>query len=133
MRSGRLTEDKINTHDPPDKDKAVGAGLSRGVERRAKARVRTTFPATVRGINTDGKAFESETHLNNLSAGGLHLSLNQPVAPGSNLFVLIWLAPTPNTEIATPRVAVQGRATRVEKVPGDAYGIAMTITHYRFL
>ncbi|MFN2499933.1 MAG: PilZ domain-containing protein [Pyrinomonadaceae bacterium] len=111
----------------------MGTAFSRGVERRAKARLRTPFPATVRGVNINGEAFESETHLNNLSAGGLHLSLEHPVTEGSKLFVIVWLAPAPSTEVATPRVAVRGTVLRVEQILGGAYGVAMTITHYKFL
>ncbi len=131
MRDSRVNPGKINGRDPPDKD--VGTAFSRGVERRAKVRVRTPFPAMVRGVGTSGEAFESETHLNDLSAGGLHLSLEQSVTKGSELFVIIWLAASPNTEVATPRVAVRGSVVRVEEISGGTYRVAMTITHYKFL
>lgn len=87
----------------------------------------------VRGVNTNGEAFESETRLNNLSGGGLHLNIEHSVAAGSELFVIIWLARSPNTEVATPRVAVRASVVRVEERPGGAYGIAMKITHFKFL
>ncbi|HEU0047788.1 MAG TPA: PilZ domain-containing protein [Nitrososphaera sp.] len=129
----KIDRRKINADDPPDSDKDVGTAFSRGLERRIKPRVRTPFPATVRGVNTDGEAFESKTRLNSLSAGGLHLNLEQRVTKGSELFVIIWLAPYPNAEVATPRVAVRGRVVRLEEIPGGACGVAMTITHYKFL
>ncbi len=121
MRDSRVNPGKINGRDPPDKD--VGTAFSRGVE----------LPAMVRGVGTSGEAFESETHLNDLSAGGLHLSLEQSVTKGSELFVIIWLAASPNTEVATPRVAVRGSVVRVEEISGGTYRVAMTITHYKFL
>ena len=95
--------------------------------------MRTPFPVTVRGVNENGEQFETDTYLNNLSAGGLHLRLAQPIKQGTKLFIIIWLAPAPTREVATPRVAVRGTALRVEPESDDMYGIGIRITHYKFL
>ena len=85
-------------------------------------------------MNANGEAFETETHLNNLSASGLQLRLSQPVKQGAELFIIIWLAPSPNSETGTPRVAVRGIVSRVEPESAGAYGIAVSaVGHYRFL
>ncbi len=109
------------------------ADFNRGIERRSKARVRTPFPATVRGVNTKGEAFETRTHLNNLSAGGLHLDLPQPVDEAAKLFIVIWLAPEPTSEVSTPRVAVRGTALRAEAHADGTYGVAVAISKHKFL
>jgi hypothetical protein len=111
----------------------VLAPFYRGVERRAKARVAIPFPATVRGLNANGETTETDTHLNNLSAGGLHLRLAQPINQGANLFIIIWLGSSPKRELGTPRVAVRGIVSRVEPESAGAYGVAVAIRQYRFL
>lgn len=118
--------------DDPQSEAGLATFYS-GAERRAKARVRTPFPATVRGTNADGESFETDTHLNNLSAGGLHLQLAQPVKEGVKLFIIVWLAPAPSSEVSTPRVALRGTVLRVEPAADGAYGVAVAITSYKFL
>lgn len=123
---GKIKEDEAQRKDVP-------AGSYSGPERRVKARVRVRFPATVRGTNANGEAFEIETHVNNLSTGGLHVTIAQSVKQGAKLFIIIWLAPTPNREVATARLAVRSKVVRVELEDEGAYGVAVALTHYRFL
>ena len=131
MKWQGVSQGRIKDDDPQSND--VSAAFYRGVERRAKARVATPLPATVRGVNANGDAFETDTHINNLSAGGLHLLLAELVKEGAKLFIIIWLAPAPSREATTPRVAVRGIVARVEPESGGAYGVAVAITRYRFL
>lgn len=134
FRRGRwqaVSRGKTKDDDPQSKN--LLAPFYRGLERRAKPRVATPFPTTVRGVNANGEVFETDTHLNNLSGGGLHLRLAQPVKQGAKLFIIIWLAPSPNREVATPRIAVRGRVVRVEPESNGAYGVAVAVTQHRFL
>ena len=87
----------------------------------------------MRGVNANGEAFETDTHLNNLSHGGLNLSLAQPVKQGTNVFIIIWLAPAPSQDAGTPRVAVRGTAVRVEPKSTGPSTVTVAITNYRFL
>ena len=91
------------------------------------------FPATVRGVNANGEAFETHTHLNNLSHVALNLSLTQPVKQEAKLFIIIWLTPTPSQEAETPRVAVRGTVVRVEPKSTGGSTVTVAITNYRFL
>jgi c-di-GMP-binding flagellar brake protein YcgR len=104
-----------------------------GLERRGKPRVATPFPATVRGVNASGEAFETTTQLNDLSGGGLNLRLSQPVKQGAKLFIIIWLGSAPSRDAETPRVAVRARVVRIEPESSGAYGAAVTVNNYRFL
>jgi hypothetical protein len=104
-----------------------------GLERRGKPRVATPFPATVRGVNASGEAFETNTHLNDLSGGGLNLRLPQPVNQGAKLFIIMWLGPSPGRDAETPRLAVRARVVRIEPESNGAYGAALAVTSYRFL
>src|SRR6478609_1933068 len=62
------------------------------VERRDKPRVQIAYPATVRGIDANGEAFEVNTLIDNLGAGGLFVYLPRPIAKGVQLFAIVRLA-----------------------------------------
>jgi PilZ domain-containing protein len=87
----------------------------------------------VRGVSPNGEAFETDTHLTDLSGGGLKLSLPKPVKEGAKLFIIIWLGPGPSKDAVTPRVAVRGTVVRIEPESNGACGVAVAITNYRFL
>ena len=87
----------------------------------------------VRGVNANGEAFETDTHLNNLSRGGLNLKLGQPVKKGAKLFIIMWLAAPESLDAEAPRVAVRGTVLRVEPRSSGPYNVAVAITNYRFL
>ena len=104
-----------------------------GPERRDKPRLSVPFPAMVRGVNASEEAFETNTHLHNLSRGGLSLRLEQLVKQGAKLFILIQLAAPETQDAEAPRVAVRGTVLRVERQSNGPYNVAVAITQYRFL
>ena len=104
-----------------------------GFERRSKARIQNPFPAIVRGRDANGRSFEIQTSLDNLSARGLYLRMAPRVRVGAKLFVVIALVAAPPEEIASPRVAVRATVLRVEPQPGGEFGIAVSFTRHRFL
>jgi hypothetical protein len=124
---------RVKPKEDDPQSKYLLAPFYRGLERRGKPRVATPFPATVRGVNAKGEAFETDTHLNDLSGGGLKLRLTQPVQQGAKLFIIIWLGPAPSRDAETPRVAVRARVVRIEPESNGAYCAAVTVTNYRFL
>ena len=102
-------------------------------ERRSHPRVQIRFPATVKGVDANGKAFETETLLENLSANGLYLELDQQVSASAEVWVTIHLALGPTTGLRIPRVAVRGFTKRAEPQPDGKTGLAVLITHHKFL
>ena len=49
--------------------------MASGVERRQHSRLSEPFPVLVRGVDAGGEAFESNTVLDDFSAGGLYVRL----------------------------------------------------------
>lgn len=107
--------------------------ISEGVERRVKPRIDRPFPATVRGMDAGGEAFEINTVLDNLSADGLYLRLRQRVQPGTVLSIIIRLSSAPMNGVHAPRIAIDGVVLRAELKPDGTCGIAIKLTHHRFL
>ncbi|MCZ7572245.1 MAG: PilZ domain-containing protein [Ardenticatenaceae bacterium] len=102
-------------------------------ERRAKPRISEPYPATVRGLDGSGWAFEEETVLDNLSAGGLYLRLPRSIHPGARLFIVFRLSTSPYERDPSSVVAVRGVVLRAELQPDGSCGLAVTFRHYRFL
>ena len=102
-------------------------------ERRSKPRIQNPFPATVRGVNASGEAFETDTVLDDLGAGGLHLSLPSRVEQGTKLFIVVQFWTGPTIKETRPRVALRGEVLRAERESSGACGIAVAFTSHRFL
>ena len=103
------------------------------LERRSKPRIQNPFPATVRGVNARGEAFETDTVLDNLSASGLHLFLLQRVKQGAKVFIVIQFSTDPTVKETRARVAIRGDVLRAERESSGACGIAVSFTGHRFL
>jgi len=104
-----------------------------GLERRSKPRIYDLFPATVHGVDSNGEVFETGVVLDNLSAAGLYIQLGQCIEPGATLAIIVELSPAAVNENSTSRVVLYGMVLRAELKPNDACGVAMTLTHHRFL
>ena len=103
------------------------------VERRRSPRIHTPFPTIVRGVDASGKLFRSQTTIDNISTDGLYLRLMPCVELGTKLSVLVHIS---NSQIAgetTFRLRLDAEVMRIEPRPGGACGIAMVITHKRFV
>ena len=96
------------------------------VERRSHSRINIPVSTRVRGIDSDGQTFKSNSSLDNLSKDGLYLRLARRVRKGTNLTVIISLS-------SQGRLALRGEVLRVEPQPDGRYGIAMKFTQYRLL
>ncbi len=103
------------------------------MERRSKPRIKNPFPATVRGVNARGEAFETDTVLDNLSAGGLYLFLLQQVEQGAKVFIVIQFSTNPTVRETRPRVAIRGQVLRSERESSGTCSIAVAFTGHRFL
>jgi hypothetical protein len=104
----------------------------RGKERRCKPRIYVSFPAIVRAVR-NGERLEANTRLENISARGLYLRMDQPIEPATSIFVLVYFTTTTFQEIPAPRVAIRGIVRRVELHADDSFGVAVAVTHHRFL
>ena len=105
----------------------------RQAERRIKLRLQGPFPAIVRGVGADGERFETETVLDDLSAGGLHLRLKQPISRGMPLFLVTRLSHVKAPEACVPRVAMRVMVLRSELQLDGSFGVAGAILQHRFL
>ena len=104
---------------------------SRRQERRKKPRISTPFPTRVRGMDSSGEAFEAECVLDNFSSGGLYIRLTQSVMEQAKLELLIRMVRAGNT--LAPTVEAQGVVLRAEAKPGGILGLAVKLTHHRFM
>jgi hypothetical protein len=95
-------------------------------DRRIKPRISNPFAVVVRGVDVSGRAFQSETVLDNLSAGGLYVRLEREVSISSRLFIVIRFT-------ARLRVALSGVVLRKEPLGDGRSGVAVRIGRYRFL
>ena len=100
-------------------------------ERRRTLRLEMPFSILVRGINTHASTFTLQTVLDNISRGGLHLVLSEAVDPGAKLFLVVDFSRREGAPGAC--VALRGRVVRVEPHRSDTRGVAVALTHYRFL
>lgn len=104
-----------------------------GIERRRRPRIYDPFPTTVRGVDAQGEAFESETVLDNFGAGGLYLRLARRVEEGAELDFVIRLSPVPANGVDAARVVMHGVVLRAESRPCDTCGVAVGSINYHFL
>jgi hypothetical protein len=102
------------------------------VERRRKPRIHCDFFALVRGKEPRGVRFEGEAILSNISANGMYLKLQEPVAEGDKLFVYVRLGGSSDSQ-NVPMIAAAGEVVRVDQGPNGKYGVAVNISKHRFL
>ena len=102
-----------------------------GPERRRKPRIYKPFIAKIRGIDADGKPFEVDTVLDDLSASGLYLRLQKIVKKDATLYINIQLSLS--RERPGPVVETEGVAVRVEPRPSGFFGLAVEFTKHRFI
>jgi hypothetical protein len=104
-----------------------------GIERRSKPRIYDLFRATVHGVDSSGEVFEADAVLDNLSAAGLYIQLGQCVDPGATLAIIVELSPALVDHNSASRVVLYGTVLRAELKSNDACGVAMRLSHHRFL
>ena len=102
----------------------------RFVERRAKPRIRQPFSTTVSGTDIDGRPFELQTELGNVSSGGLYLRIPQRVEIGNELRFVINFS---NGTNAGAVASVLGRVLRVDPNVDGLNGFGLAITEYEFI
>ena len=111
----------------------IAAASFFGEERRTKPRLKGPFRVFVRGADAGGETFELHAVIDNISASGLYVRLSQSVEPGTTLFLLTTLSSPDRVGRVASHLALQGVALRSELTPDGACGVAVRLSHYRFL
>jgi hypothetical protein len=86
----------------------------------------------VRGSSFDGKKFEENGTVLNLSASGAYVMLNRIIKKGQGLSVKIAF-PTGSLEWGSSKLATSGVVVRTEGLSEGVLGIAVLFQSYRFL
>jgi len=97
-------------------------------DRRRKTRVRGPISAHVRGADTNGKSFDLEAQLDNLSTGGLYVHLDWQVERGAPLWASFCIPAGPDMQQVGTRWMAQGVILRVETLSNGIYGLAVEFT-----
>ena len=101
------------------------------LERRSKPRIKCGYPAMVHGNITNGKKFEENATVLNLSAGGAYLLLNRKIENGQELAVKIAF-PTGSLDLGTAKLDTAAVVVRTETFSEGVIGVAIKFNHYRF-
>ena len=101
-------------------------------ERRSKPRLKCAYAAIVRGSTENGKKFEENATVLNLSAAGIYVVLPRSIQEGQELAVKIAF-PTGSLERGPSKLATNGVVVRTEDFSEGVLGIAVNFQHYRFL
>lgn len=101
-------------------------------ERRVKPRMKCAYPAMVRGSSAEGKKFEENATVLNLSASGAYVLLNHTIKRGQDLSVKIAF-PTGSLELGSSKLATNGIVIRTDDLSEDVLGIGIMFQNYRFL
>ncbi len=102
----------------------------RTAERRGKLRVAEPFPASVWGIDREGKAFELDCVLDNISSTGLYLRLPRSLKSGAEVNLAINFM---NGQRKHSTAVVLGHILRDEPQADGRHGIAVAIKEHHFI
>jgi hypothetical protein len=104
---------------------ADGPAPEQHTGRDAEPRIFGLFPAQVRGVDSSGAQFHTQTLLDNFSATEFDLRLSHRVEAGEQLLVV--------ADIHEATVALHGKVLRAEPQADGAHRITVAVTHHRFL
>ena len=93
--------------------------------RPLEPRIRGLFPARVRGVDSRGAAFHTQTLIDNFGATQFELRLTPRVAAGCRLLVV--------ADIHEATVALHGNVLRAEPQADGSHRTTVAVTHHRFL
>ncbi len=102
------------------------------IERRGKPRIICDYAAMVSGFDAQGKKYAEPGRVINLSASGLYVVLNLAIKNGEELSLRV-AVPTGVLELGTSKLAIKGIVVRSEPQTDGVFGVAIKLSHYRFL
>ena len=94
--------------------------------------MKCAYPAMVRGLSPDGKKYEENATVLNLSASGVYFLFNRSIQTGQDLSVKIAF-PTGSLEWGSSKLNTSGVVVRTEKVSEGVLGVAILLQRYRFI
>jgi len=100
-------------------------------ERRLSPRVAVEYPARLKATDIEGRNFKEETVLENLSGGGMYLSLTRKLHEGADVSLSVRLSIAPAGEESL-LMAARGIVRRVE-MRRNGYGLAVEFLRRRVL
>ena len=93
------------------------------------------FAATIQGLDENGEKFESHVLLDGHLEGDLYLKLERRLELRlelwSSLFIVLRPTDPFDHSLPTLRVAVHGRVTRVEALPGGGQALRVSVVGYQ--
>jgi hypothetical protein len=115
----------------PAEPHSINVGVK--LDRRRNLRIQEQFPVKVRGVDVEGRTFDIDTVVENLSSGGLYLKFTRRVALGERLFFVIYMSTGHKEEKAAPIVAAHGKVIRAEMKGNGSIGMGVAFYNHRFL
>jgi hypothetical protein len=100
--------------------------------RRRQERIYEPFPVTIRSVDASGKAFETQTVLDNFSASSFKVRLQRHVKRGAKVFAIVRMS-IALPEVPAPCVAIRGVVLSVELQSDGMWRVAVNFTRHRFL
>ena len=100
-------------------------------ERRRKSRTQGSIPARVHGVDPGGREFDLDAIMENLSAGGLYLSVPGQVDERARLSVSFFLPTDPGQDCGGTYWEALGIIRRVEPQTDGSNGLGIEFTSYR--
>ena len=91
----------------------------------AEPRIYGLFPAQVRGVDSSGAQFHTQTLIDNFGAKEFDLRLPRRVEAGEQLLVI--------ADIHAATVALHCTVSRAEVQADGTYQLTVAVTHHRFL
>lgn len=98
-------------------------------ERRIKPRIQQAFPTLVSGLDSEGRPFDLNVGLENISSGGVYLRIPRMLKSGDELSLVVRFSN--GHEGAT--AAIRASVLRIEPGLDGLNGIAMAIHRYEFV
>lgn len=121
---------EINTTN--DEDEGMrGCNMYMTTDRRLKPRIDCDYPAIIEGYGINGRKFNDNAKLTNLSASGLFMLTNRFIENGSKLSVMIVLSSS-EIDLDAPKIATNGIVVRTEPQSNGMCGVAIKFYQYRF-
>lgn len=108
----------------------VGSAASAAfTERRTKPRIWQSFATRVRGQDSEGRLFDLDVGLENISSGGVYFRIPRTLKSGDELNLVVRFSNGHQGATA----ALIGSVLRVEPGLDGLHGIAMAIQRYEFI
>ena len=99
---------------------------------RDKPRIKVSFPARLRTVETAGEVLEMDGQVENVSSGGLYLRLPRSLGQTTKVNVVFRFSHGSDEPTPAPRVAVRGTVLRTDELPDGSCGIALAFRRYKF-